>query len=190
MHSLQRPTSWVCGSQLSVYHALTCPCDGYTIARHNEFRYLLASAMRELSADVGTEPRLLPFEGEELTVGRTDNRSAEARVDIRAREFWTRQQDAFFWCAGYSPQGNCSVAFRSPEPIKVQVAGQETEILWEDHRYRSRQFYAPGIRNQRYVWTEGDTFSKIACCRSRGSPRNIVFHRGTAPQMKHLFLPP
>ena len=37
---------------------------------------------------------LLPYDGEDLN-GRTANRSQEARFNIRARGFWTRQQDAF-----------------------------------------------------------------------------------------------
>ena len=41
------------------------------------------------------EPQLLPLEGECL-VGCTANRAPDARLDIRARGFWTRQQDAYF----------------------------------------------------------------------------------------------
>ena len=42
-----------------------------------------------------TEPTLLPYEGEDLP-GRSANRSAGARLDIRARGFWSSQHDAFF----------------------------------------------------------------------------------------------
>ena len=76
-------------------HALTCPCGGYPIARHNEVRNILADTIREVLPDVELEPALLPYGGEDLN-GRTANRSQEARLDIRARGFWTRQQDAFF----------------------------------------------------------------------------------------------
>ena len=48
---------------------------------------------------------LLPFEGEDLT-GRTANRSTEARLDIRARSFWTRQQDAYFDVRVTNPKAN------------------------------------------------------------------------------------
>ena len=41
------------------------------------------------------EPVLLPYDGEHLQ-RRSANRSGEARLDLRARGFWTRQQDAFF----------------------------------------------------------------------------------------------
>ena len=56
---------------------------------------MLAGIMSEVVRDVETEPRLLPLDGESLT-GATANRATEARLDIRARGFWTRQQDAFF----------------------------------------------------------------------------------------------
>ena len=68
---------------------------GYPIARHNEIRDILSEAIRKILPDVEKEPLLKPFEGETLP-HRTANRSLEARLDIRARGFWNRQQDAFF----------------------------------------------------------------------------------------------
>ena len=55
----------------------------------------MAAALGEVVSDVELEPRLLPLTDESLPF-RTCNRDAEARVDIRARGFWTRQQEAFF----------------------------------------------------------------------------------------------
>ena len=80
---------------MKIDHALTCPCGGYPIARHNEVRDVIADVMREVVSDVEVEPQLLPYTDEHLE-GRTTNRSPEVRVDIRAGGFWTRQQDAFF----------------------------------------------------------------------------------------------
>ena len=88
-------TACVCGSAMSVHHAMTCPCGGYSTARHNEVRDLLAAVVGEVFPNVEVEPQLLPLEGECL-VGRTANRAPDARLDIRARGFWTRQQDAYF----------------------------------------------------------------------------------------------
>ena len=68
---------------------------GYALARHNEVRDVLAEALQTVVHDVEIEPTLLPYEGEDLD-GRTANKSQAARVDICARGFWTRQQDAFF----------------------------------------------------------------------------------------------
>ena len=85
----------VCGKDATIDHAMVCPTGGYPSARHNELRDVLAGVMSEVVRDVETEPRLLPLDGESLT-GATANRATEARLDIRARGFWTRQQDAFF----------------------------------------------------------------------------------------------
>ena len=56
---------------------------------------VIADAIRDVIRDVEVEPQLLLYDHEEL-LGRTANRCTEARVDIRAQGFWTRQQNAFF----------------------------------------------------------------------------------------------
>ena len=89
------PDRCVCGTEMSLDHALSCPCGGYPSAHHNEVRDVLAEAMRSVVHDVEIEPTLLPYEGEDFD-GRTANKSQAAQVDIRARGFWTRQKDAFF----------------------------------------------------------------------------------------------
>ena len=97
-YSLPQPDAalaCVCGKDATIDHAMVCPTGGYPSARHNELRDVLAGIMSEVVRDVETEPRLLPLDGESLT-GATANRATEARLDIRARGFWTRQQDAFF----------------------------------------------------------------------------------------------
>ena len=87
-------TSCVCQAEMTVDHLFVCPAGGYPSARHNERRDLTANVMQEALPDVEIEPRLLPFQDEDLG-GRTANRSCNARLDIRARGFWTQQQDAF-----------------------------------------------------------------------------------------------
>ena len=84
-----------CGEALTIHHAFVCPAGGYPSAKHNELRDLLAAALGEVVSDVELEPRLLPLTDESLPF-RTCNWDAEARVDIRARGFWTCQQEAFF----------------------------------------------------------------------------------------------
>ena len=76
-------------------HAATCPTGGYPTLRHNALRDLLADAMGATIPDVRIEPVLLPLDGESLT-GASVNRRDDARLDICARGFWSRQQDAFF----------------------------------------------------------------------------------------------
>ena len=90
---------------MTLDHAFACPAGGYPSARHNEIRDLMANVMREVLPDVEIEPKLLPFQDEDLG-GRTANRSYYARLDIRARGFWTRQQDAFFDIRVTHPKAN------------------------------------------------------------------------------------
>ena len=65
------------------------------MARHDDVRDLLACVLRDAVREVEVEPQLLPLDNEDLP-GKTVNRSAAARLDIRARGFWSHQQDAFF----------------------------------------------------------------------------------------------
>ena len=91
------PGNCVCGAELTSSHALTCPSGGYTIARHNDVRDLVAGLIREAGVvDVETEPWLLPCGDSAIPGGRSTNLLDEARLDVRARGFWSRQQDAFF----------------------------------------------------------------------------------------------
>ena len=91
------PEACVCGRELTTSHALTCHTGGYTVARHNEVRDLIADLIREAGIpDVETEPKLLPCNGSDIPGGRSLNRSDEARLDVRARGFCLSQQDAFF----------------------------------------------------------------------------------------------
>ena len=53
-----------------------------------------ANVMKDVLQDAEVDQRLLPYQGEDL-VGKTANRASEARLDIRAKGFWTRQQEAF-----------------------------------------------------------------------------------------------
>ena len=64
------PEACVCGRELTTSNALTCHTGGYTVARHNEVRDLIADLIREAGIpDVETERKL---------------------------SFWSSQQDAFF----------------------------------------------------------------------------------------------
>ena len=120
----------VCGQDMTVDHAFVCPSGGYPSARHNELRDLLASVIREVQPDVEVEPRLLPLSGESLP-HRTCNRDQEARVDIRARGFWTRQQEAFFDVRVTHPKAS----LLSRSEIKSHLLASERE---KKRQYASR----------------------------------------------------
>ncbi len=127
------PTTCICGAEMSTDHALTCPSGGYPTARHNQVRDVVADAMRTAFQDVEVEPQLLPYENEDLS-RRTANRSAEARVDIRARGFWTRQQEAFFDVRVTHPKATCL--------SRSQVLSQ-----LEQHEREKKRQYSERINN-------------------------------------------
>ena len=89
------PVTCVCGSVFTPDHALICSFGGYPTIRHNELRDLMGSLLSEVCSNVAVEPRLAPLSGE-VFERRSTNTSEDARLDVRACGFWTRQEDAFF----------------------------------------------------------------------------------------------
>ena len=88
------PTVCVCGDLFDADHALICMRGGYIIQRHNEIRDLEAEILQAVCTDVEVEPVLQEVTGEVLPRGA--NKAPDARLDIRARGFWAREQSAFF----------------------------------------------------------------------------------------------
>ena len=70
--------------------------------RHNDLCDLLARIVSEVCKDTEIEPKILPLSAEELH-GRTTNRLNEAKLDIRAKGFWNRDQQAFFDIRVFDP---------------------------------------------------------------------------------------
>ena len=89
------PKKCNCGSVFSTDHAMICPVGGFPTIRHNELRDITASLLSDVCHNVATESRLQPLSGESMT-HRTAITTDEARLDIRARGFWTAAQDAYF----------------------------------------------------------------------------------------------
>ena len=86
-------TSQWCASE-ETENALICMRGGYIIQRHNEIRDLDAEILQAVCTDVEVEPVLQEVTWEVLPRGA--NKAPDARLDIRARGFWAREQSAFF----------------------------------------------------------------------------------------------
>ena len=157
------PDSCVCGDALTTSHAFTCPAGGYPSARHDEIRDLLADVLCEAGLkDVETEPSLLPFEGEDLP-GKSANRSAEARLDIKARGFWSRQQDAFF-----------DVRITHPK-ASAQCREKILSQLKEHERAKKRQYGARVTQIQRGSFTP-----IVLCTNGIFGPEATIFLKSLA----------
>ena len=90
------PSNCVCGKQLTSDHALSCPTGGLPTKRHNEVRDLLATLMTEVCYDVVIEPVLQPLTSETFQK-RSTTTDDNARLDIRAKSFWSNsEQNTFF----------------------------------------------------------------------------------------------
>ena len=88
-------SSCTCGMSFSIDHTMTCNLGGFPTIRHNEIQDHTASLLSEVCHNVAIEPHLQPLNGEGFhhKSAITDENS---RLDIRARGFWNRGQDAYF----------------------------------------------------------------------------------------------
>lgn len=95
------PTMCVCSKPFDVSHSLSCKKGGFVTLRHNEVRDITAEMLNEVCRNVSKEPALQPLTGENFN--RTAITTDEARVDVSARDFWTRGQQAFFDVRVFNP---------------------------------------------------------------------------------------
>ena len=149
---------------MSVHHALTCPSGGYPTQRHNELRDLLADALASVVCDVEIEPPLMPLGGEAVSGGSADG----ARVDIRARGFWTRQQNAFF-----------DVRVTHPRPSLL--SGPEVSRQLSQHERQKKRQYSDRI-NQ----VDRGSFTPLVFATSgQCAPECGIFLKTLATQLHH-----
>ena len=119
-------TKCSCGTAFSTDHAIICPKGGFPTIGHNELRDVTASLLSEVCHNVATEPRLQPLSGTHRTAITSD----DARLDIRARGFWSAAQDAYFDVrvfhqnAPSNRSGSLSAAYKKHEDIKKRAYGQ------------------------------------------------------------------
>ena len=63
--------------------------------RHDGPKNIFAGAARKAFRDVEVEPELQPLEGEVMEM-KMANCQDDTRSDVRVREFWNKQRNAFF----------------------------------------------------------------------------------------------
>ena len=128
------PQSCICGASFTVDHAMICHKGGFPTIRHNEIRDISASLLNEVCHNVGIEPSLQPLSGETFE-NRTANTSNEARVDIRARGFWNKSQDAFFDVRVFHPNApsyrskDLTAIYKKHESDKKREYGQRVREI-------------------------------------------------------------
>ena len=135
------PQSCVCGSSFSIDHVMTCKRGGFTILRHNEIRDMMAKLLSEVCHNVATEPPLQPLSGETFT-HRSANVSVEARLDIKARDFWNSTR--IFQCEGVPPKCSLLPLQRSNCCLQATRIRQKQPASPE---CRARCVHTPGTHN-------------------------------------------
>ena len=88
------PSNCPCGQTFDVNHAMNCKKGGFVIIRHNDIRDFEANLLSKVCNDVETEPALQPITREHLPASTIQG--DDARLDVRARGFWRKGQNAFF----------------------------------------------------------------------------------------------
>ena len=68
---------------------------GFSSKRHDNVRDLFTALLDKVCVNVQTKPHLIPLENEKFDP-RTANTSSEARLDIKASDFWNRGQTSLF----------------------------------------------------------------------------------------------
>ena len=99
---LNLPTVCACGTKFDLQHAMNCKKGGFINIRHNNVRDLTSNMLSEVCKDVTSEPLLLPLTGEEFERKSTKTAN-ESRLDIKARGFWLKGQNAFFDIRVFDP---------------------------------------------------------------------------------------
>lgn len=90
-----RPSICACGHKMNIHHPMSCKKGCFITIRHHDVWDLTSNLLTIIYKDVKVGPKLLPVTGQAFDY-KTANTSNEARVDIRARGFWERGQQAFF----------------------------------------------------------------------------------------------
>ena len=88
--------------QYDFQHSMNCKKGGLVSIHHNDIRDLTANILREVCNDVEVEAKLIPLTGEQLQYWSAIT-GDEARLDIRARSFWVRGQEAFLDIRVFDP---------------------------------------------------------------------------------------
>ena len=145
-------------------HAMNCKRGGFIAIRHNDIRDFEASLLSKVCADVEIEPALFPLQNEVMPTGTITG--DEARLDVRARGFWRRGQNAYFdVCVT-----NASAKSQSTQSVKSVLT---------KHEKRKKNEY-----NQRVVDVEHGTLTPlIFTVNGCMGPECATFHKSLADKI-------
>ena len=136
------PSMCPCGSSFTVNHALSCKKGGYIHERHDNVKDTLTKLLSKVCRDVESEPHLIPITKERFEL-KSANVTDEARLDIKAKGFWTKGQTAFF-------------DVRVTHVNSASQTGMTTSKIFRNHEMSKRREYL-----QRVLEVENGAFTPL-----------------------------
>ena len=152
------PSHCACGDRFTVSHALSCKKGGFVAQRHDGIRNLLTSLLSKVCKNVEVEPHLLPIDNEVFDL-RSTVTSHEARLDIKARSFWSRGETAFFDVRVTHVNSTCN-------------QNKSTESIFMEHEKEKKRKY-----QQRVIDVEMGSFTPWFLARMEEWGKNANFSR-------------
>ena len=138
---LRLPQFCACGKHFDMDHAMSCMKEGYVHKRHDRIRDLFAKVMDDVAQGVRTEPPLTPLTGEILPISANTNDGA--RVDIGARDFWVKDEMAFFDIKVFNP-------------IAKSNLNKDLDAVFRMHESMKKNSY-----NERIIRVEHGSFTPV-----------------------------
>ena len=163
-HLTGLPSVCVCGQPFNVTHAMNCKQGGFISARHDNIRDFEARLLAQVCKDVEVEPPLQPLSNEHLPRGA--NKRSDARLDVRARGFWRRGQNAYFDIR----VTNASAASQINAPLQSILKKHENE--------KKRKY------NERVMQVDSGSFTPLvfSTVGSMG-PETVAYHKALAERI-------
>ena len=153
-----------CGHPFSVEHALSCPKGAMPFIRYNSIRDITAELLTEVCPNVSIEPTLQPLNGKAFN-HRTTNAEDNARLDIKAQNFWDNNwRSTFFDVRVYNA--------RAPSN-----SSSSTDTCYRRHEHEKRRNY-----EQQVIEVEHGTFTPMVLSSSGGwgPSATVAFKRLTS----------
>ena len=135
------------------------------IHRDNKLRDFTASLLTEVCHNVAIEPKLQPLDGETFQY-RSANTDTETRLDVRARGFWNRGQDAYFDIRAFNPNA-------------PSYHSQDLHHLYRRHEQEKKREY-----NQRVLEIENGVLTPLVFSTFEGMGReSTMFYKRLADSL-------
>ena len=112
-------------------HALSCKKGGFVAQRNDGVRNLLTSLIGKVCTNVEVEPRLQPLDNERFNLISAVT-SPEARLDMKAKGFWSRGVTGFFDVKVTHVNSKCN-------------QGKATSTIFKEQEEEKRRKYQPGV---------------------------------------------